>query len=668
MKTTKKALLFVFVLSFVLPVFVHASFTVSLKQGSSGAAVVDLQNFLQTQGFLTGKIDGKFGPSTKKAVIAFQLANGLKGDGSFGPASRAKANAVLATSANGTNSTPGNTQPSSSTTAGAVGAGTPISGTLDLAQNSSYANQTVTAPQTNLKLADFSLQNNTTEAVNLNKIEIDLSLNSNPYIANQYVNNLDIVYGQQTMNSGTVANQNYLSPKNFILAAGAATDLAVYADVNSSIPLNSALSASVLVSGVSAVSASSVSTNADVVLSGQNISFGASSFSVSADSTTPPAKMVMAGGSVPAAAFAFTSVADNYTISQLDFVIPGLSSSLPISDVVFSDTATGTVLATSPLKINYDTGNAGFNFNSVFSVPLNGTKSITLSYDLGNKIDSDSANINLAPVLVYVKAANSKGTLIDGVASNYTNFSASYGGVNLPASGVTVNSLKIFKSLPILTSVPLDKATAANNSTASLYKFSVAAPANGNVSIKQLTFVVTMNDPNNSNPVLKNFSFLKGNADYTNLVTIGNIVNNNFVGLTTANNALGVGANTLVVSFNQEEVISAGQTETYTLKAEADNSSSSSISGSDSVSTSLSSDSNMISGGSYLKTVFSKFYYGLADAQTDSAPVSYYNLLWSDMSESFPNQHTSGNGNYTDDWYNGYGVTGLPLSAESVNI
>ena len=479
----------------------------------------------------------------------------------------------LATSANGTNSTPGNTQPSSSTTAGAVGAGTPISGTLDLAQNSSYANQTVTAPQTNLKLADFSLQNNTTEAVNLNKIEIDLSLNSNPYIANQYVNNLDIVYGQQTMNSGTVANQNYLSPKNFILAAGAATDLAVYADANFSIPLNSALSASVLVSGVSAVSASSVSTNADVVLSGQNISFGASSFSVSADSTTPPAKMVMAGGSVPAAAFAFTSVADNYTISQLDFVIPGLSSSLPISDVVFSDTATGTVLATSPLKINYDTGNAGFNFNSVFSVPLNGTKSITLSYDLGNKIDSDSANINLAPVLVYVKAANSKGTLIDGVASNYTNFSASYGGVNLPASGVTVNSLKIFKSLPILTSVPLDKATAANNSTASLYKFSVAAPANGNVSIKQLTFVVTMNDPNNSNPVLKNFSFLKGNADYTNLVTIGNIVNNNFVGLTTANNALGVGANTLVVSFNQEEVISAGQTETYTLKAEADNSS-----------------------------------------------------------------------------------------------
>jgi peptidoglycan hydrolase-like protein with peptidoglycan-binding domain len=86
MKFTKKILLAVLVFSIILPTLAHASFDTSLKYGSSGSAVITLQSFLQTEGFLTGKADGKFGPGTKKAVIAFQAANGLTADGSFGPA------------------------------------------------------------------------------------------------------------------------------------------------------------------------------------------------------------------------------------------------------------------------------------------------------------------------------------------------------------------------------------------------------------------------------------------------------------------------------------------------------------------------------------------------------------------------------------------------------
>ena len=78
----------------VAPSFVSASFDTSLKYGSSGSVVIELQNFLKDQGLFLGKADGKFGLITKKAVIAFQLANKLSGDGSFGPLSRKIANSL----------------------------------------------------------------------------------------------------------------------------------------------------------------------------------------------------------------------------------------------------------------------------------------------------------------------------------------------------------------------------------------------------------------------------------------------------------------------------------------------------------------------------------------------------------------------------------------------
>ena len=72
-----------------------ASFDVSLKYGSKGEAVVELQDFLQDQGLYNGKLDGKFGFGTLRAVKAFQDKEALKSDGYFGKASRARANSIL---------------------------------------------------------------------------------------------------------------------------------------------------------------------------------------------------------------------------------------------------------------------------------------------------------------------------------------------------------------------------------------------------------------------------------------------------------------------------------------------------------------------------------------------------------------------------------------------
>lgn len=45
----------------------------------------DIQKALKAAGFYTGAVDGKIGPRTKKAIIDFQKAKGLKADGKVGP-------------------------------------------------------------------------------------------------------------------------------------------------------------------------------------------------------------------------------------------------------------------------------------------------------------------------------------------------------------------------------------------------------------------------------------------------------------------------------------------------------------------------------------------------------------------------------------------------------
>lgn len=55
-----------------------------LKNGSKGGEVKEVQRRLKQWGYYNGGIDGVYGPSTKKAVIAFQKKNGLTADGVVG--------------------------------------------------------------------------------------------------------------------------------------------------------------------------------------------------------------------------------------------------------------------------------------------------------------------------------------------------------------------------------------------------------------------------------------------------------------------------------------------------------------------------------------------------------------------------------------------------------
>ena len=65
------------------------NFTLLLKKGSRGNEVMELQKLLNDSGYNSGIADGIFGLKTKSAVIKFQIANKLIGDGIVGRLTRA---------------------------------------------------------------------------------------------------------------------------------------------------------------------------------------------------------------------------------------------------------------------------------------------------------------------------------------------------------------------------------------------------------------------------------------------------------------------------------------------------------------------------------------------------------------------------------------------------
>jgi N-acetyl-anhydromuramyl-L-alanine amidase AmpD len=63
---------------------------VDIKFGSTGSAVIKLQQRLRDMGFNPGAVDGVFGENTKAAVKAFQRSVGLQDDGIVGSNTRTK--------------------------------------------------------------------------------------------------------------------------------------------------------------------------------------------------------------------------------------------------------------------------------------------------------------------------------------------------------------------------------------------------------------------------------------------------------------------------------------------------------------------------------------------------------------------------------------------------
>lgn len=104
----------------------------TLKSGSEGAAVKQLQTKLKELGYYTGSVDGKYGAGTVSAVKAFQAANNLTADGVAGKATQEAVYSYYAIAKKDAPNNAATAKPSGSSTATAKPSGS--------ATSSSYTN------------------------------------------------------------------------------------------------------------------------------------------------------------------------------------------------------------------------------------------------------------------------------------------------------------------------------------------------------------------------------------------------------------------------------------------------------------------------------------------------------------------------------------------------
>lgn len=144
---------------------VNFTFTANFSQGQSGAEVMQIQKFLNANGFQVaasgagspGNETSYFGPATRAAVSKFQAANGISPTaGYWGPITRAKANSMSSTCTPGT---------------GTPGTGT-VAGTLQVMAGTQPANSLAPQSASRVPFTTFTLTNTSAAAVTVNNVTV----------------------------------------------------------------------------------------------------------------------------------------------------------------------------------------------------------------------------------------------------------------------------------------------------------------------------------------------------------------------------------------------------------------------------------------------------------------------------------------------------------------
>jgi len=174
-------------------------------------------------------------------------------------------------------------------------------GSLVLSKNQAYGDQTTVVPQSAYKMAEFTLNSGTTEDVNLNTLTVDFTGVDGFTVAD--LSSVYLVYGTTTSSSkatvSATAGANTWSI-NKAMVKNTTMAVAIYADVAVGAYLDGAdtMTTSLMVTGTTANSGTTATTNGGAVLAGQVItSAGAGTLSVYLDNGTPLAAQVVAGSS-----------------------------------------------------------------------------------------------------------------------------------------------------------------------------------------------------------------------------------------------------------------------------------------------------------------------------------------------------------------------------------
>ncbi len=534
-------------------------------------------------------------------------------------------------------------------------------GTLTLAKYTAYTNSNAVAPNTALKLAHFTLVNDTVEPINLTAIETDLNSVST------YTTNLYVKYGtQQTPKIATPAATNSQSIF-YTLAPSTTIDVMVFTDIAAASTSGTGV-ASVEVCGTTVNSATAVYTNsgttcANGTLAGQTVTFTTGSVTSAVDASTPLNQIVAGNQSAfTAAKFKVTAQNDSFTIKELRVTVASAAISAAVNNVSLWDGTT--LLSTQP--INQVTNTSAFFTGLAVAVPANTTKVLTVSLSLATPYTDYIGT----PGTIITTGRNAKITM------SYLKVANSQGVETTPTTSNAGNDVLVRKSIPTVTllSLPANQgAQLTSGSTTSLYHLQVAADAKGPIALKQFSFTVTPVDNGAASsplPSISAFKFFRGSTDITTSVTIQTAAGASLKGTTSIQtNAVSKVVN---VTFNTEEAIPAGGLYDYTLKGTPAGFQISTT-GNDSVSTALPSDATAFVGISSSDSAYlasagpsdtAVALLALTSNQTTAASGGTVNFIWSDYSAQVHN-YAQGTSNSAD-WFSGYEVLTLPLDAVGI--
>ncbi len=407
-------------------------------------------------------------PGTTRVVeVRADMYDSEGADGICGTATHTSVQAgILAGSSNGipqTSLTPINA-PTALVNANAL---TIATGSISLAASPTFPSQSIASPQSNFKIGSFNLSGNSSEAVNLNTLTLDMAVVDNSGAPAATVADVTDVYlklnGVATTIKPTISATGNTFSVNTQLAVNGSMTIEVYGNLNSDIQATDTVQASLLVAGVTASSSTSVSTNSGSVLAGQLLTVAAGTITATADASTPAATLVDDSGTVSSAAFKFAAVTDSYTVTDLTLT---LGDATAVSSVALKvDGATvATKTAATSMTFNGLSIPVAANTNKVMTVEL------TMS-PIG--IGAGTTDVSLLTTLTAFTARNSSGTSAAGTESNPTG-----------------SAMYAYKAVPTLTQVALPNSSLAGG-TMTIAKFTVSSGGTGTIAWKQVMLEIS---------------------------------------------------------------------------------------------------------------------------------------------------------------------------------
>jgi peptidoglycan hydrolase-like protein with peptidoglycan-binding domain len=178
----------------IIPTFSYAEIKSDLRLGSKGPEVIELQNFLIKKSFLTGTASGNYFSLIRKAVMAYQSANGISKTGNVGPVTRKKINEEMGKIANT------NTETMSSTTKQSTNINLE-NRVLEL-QNQINKMQNIQQPVSIQVSNDVQISNvKITPSLRSQRIEWNTNVVSDSKILLKDQNNMPFVYNSSSTNS-----------------------------------------------------------------------------------------------------------------------------------------------------------------------------------------------------------------------------------------------------------------------------------------------------------------------------------------------------------------------------------------------------------------------------------------------------------------------------------